>query len=49
MNKKFKGTWKTPSGGLQTVFCEAQNYSIAKQMFDAQYGKGTVINVCETR
>lgn len=49
MNKKFKGTWKTPSGGLQTVYCEAKNYSIACQMFAAMYGKNTVINVCETR
>jgi len=49
MNRKFKGVWKTPGGGLQTVFCEAKNYNIACQMFEAQYGKGKVMNVCETR
>lgn len=43
---RFQGDWKTPSGGIQKVYVEAKNWNIAKQMFDATYGKGTVINVC---
>ena len=42
---RFQGDWKTPSGGIQKVYVEAKNWNIAKQMFDATYGKGTVINV----
>ncbi len=43
------GTFKTPSGGLVRVEVRCANSNQARQMFDAQYGAGRVINIHQGR
>jgi len=44
-NNTYEATIRTPSGGLQKVYLQADNWNHAKQLFEMQYGKENVMNV----
>jgi hypothetical protein len=43
--KEWKARIKLPNGSQQVIYVQADNQSNAKQMIEAQYGKGSIIGV----
>ena len=41
----WEGTFKTPTGGMIRVTVQCANSNQARQLFEAQYGSGRVINI----
>ena len=45
----WEATFKTLTGGLARVRINADNSNHARQMLEAQYGRGNIINVHQVR
>ena len=45
MSSNYEGTIKLPNGPVEKVTVTASNPVSAKQMLEAQYGKGSVLSV----
>jgi len=45
----WEGIFKAPGGGLIRVRVQCANSNQARQLFEAQYGSGRVINIHQVR